>query len=282
VPVLVAGHANLDRVWQLAEPLRAGARLNVLSRHLRLGGGGANTAAALVTLGAPVKLACRLASDTVGDAMFAWLAEAGVDMAATERHDGATTAGDILLDPSGERTLLGTSSAAASHILPTALLNWSGRVAYVNLSRLADPSALAAVTARCLLVAQMPLDLAQPRPVQVLIASRSDVSGISPEELFRRRAVLDTALRQVVLTDGPGSVALADASGVRMLEPAGPAVSGNTIGAGDFFAAGLLQALGSGAEIGAAVGAGQLAARRLLVTRPAALEAWRDVEVLRN
>jgi sugar/nucleoside kinase (ribokinase family) len=121
----------------------------------------------------------------------------------------------------------------------------------------------------------MPLDLAQPCPAAVLIASRSDVGDLPPDLLWRLRAALDPALRHIVVTDGPGAVAVAGASGVQLLAPVGPAVAGDTIGAGDFFAAGLLQALAGAADIYAAAEAGQLAARRFLTARPAVLAQWR-------
>jgi sugar/nucleoside kinase (ribokinase family) len=268
--ICIAGSVGIDRIWQLDQPLRPGARLRCLHRFCRLGGGAANTGAALAVLGRTVELAARVRRDPAGDRLLALLETAGLDTARIERSDGTTQAGDIFLQPDGERTLISAGGQPVS--VPAALLGTACRLAYLNIARLSDPLALRPLLDRCHLVAQLPLDLAEPRPAHLLIASRSDIGGLDATELFRQRRTLDgEALAAMVVTDGGHGAALVQADGMTELHATPLDGLSDSIGAGDFFAAGLLDALARDLPAAEAITAGHVAARRFLLERPPVL-----------
>ncbi len=267
--ILVAGNVGVDRIWRLDRKLQTGARLQCLDRVLRIGGGAANTAAALAGLGHVPLIAARIATDALGEQMVDAIRTAGLAVDGVERPQGVTTPGEILLDPDGERTLIGGGRRA--QLLPVAVFQRVCSIVYVNFARLAAPTSLQPLLARNWLVAQLPADPEESRPAHGLIASRSDVADIPADALWRKRLERDgTALRFVVVTDGRHGVEIADAQGVRRMVCAAP-LSVDSIGAGDFFAAGLLEALACGADADAAVVRGQAAAARFIAARPAML-----------
>ncbi len=274
--ICVAGSIGLDRIWHLDQPLRPGARLRCLRRICRLGGGAANTGTILRALGHDVQLVGRLCRDPAGEALLARVRSAGLACAAIARVDGATRRGEIFLQPDGERTLI--SGGGAQAVVPAALLATPAPYAYLNIARLADPLALRDLLPRTFLVAQLPLDLAEPRPAHVLIASRSDVTDMPAVELWGQRRALDgAALRHLVITDGGQGAELAGADGVRHFTGLPIPDLADSIGAGDFFAAGLVDALARGRSAPDAVIHGQDVARRFLLDRPPILAEPIDI-----
>lgn len=267
--ILVAGNVGIDRVWLLDQKLRTGARIACHSRVLRLGGGAANTAAALVELGHLPAVAARIAQDAAGCDIIAALRGAGLDVGGIECFAGETRLGDIFLDPDGERTLIG--SHAAPRPLPAALFTSSWSMLYVNFARLVAPESLAAFCDRPCVIAQLPLDLTERRPAHVLIASRSDIADLPADRLWQqRRAVDGDMLGCIVITEGGRGAEVVDAHGVTH-HPTEIVLTCDSTGAGDFFAAGLVAGLLDHAPIGSAVQVGQAAAARFMQARPAML-----------
>jgi sugar/nucleoside kinase (ribokinase family) len=264
--ICVAGSLGLDRIWYLDQPLRPGARLRCLHQISRLGGGAANTGAVLHALGHEVQIVARLCRDPSGDALLDLARRGGLDCSLVARIEGATRYGDIFLQPDGERTLISRSGAQVT--VPAELLACTTPTAYLNIARLADPASLRPLLERVCLIAQLPLDRAEPRPAHVLIASRSDVQDIPPNELWRlRRAVDGEALRHVVITDGPNGVDLVGVDGPLHL-PALPIPDlADSIGAGDFFAAGLIDGLARGLPMPDATAKAQAIVRTFLLDR---------------
>ena len=268
--ICVAGSVGIDRIWQLDQALRPGARLRCVHRFCRLGGGAANTGAALAELGQSVQIIARLRRDPLADRMLALLETAGLDTTRLARTDGSTQPGDIFLQPDGERTLI--SAGGTPSAVPPALLGTTCRHAYLNISRLTDPLVLRPLLDRAILVAQLPLDLSEPRPAHLLIASRSDIGMLDAMELWHRRQALDgEALRHIVITNGGDGAELTDGATTVTLPTTPLPDLQDTIGAGDFFAAGLLDALARGLPPAEAITSGQTAATHFLLTRPAIL-----------
>eukprot|EP01037_Dinobryon_pediforme_P004316 gene4316-4365_t len=267
--ILLAGSVGADRIWVLDRKLRPGARLQCRERVLRLGGGAANTGAVLAALGHRPVIASVVGSDAMADAMLAAIVEAGLDVSAIERRAGATQAGEILLDPDGERTLIG--GAHRRRALPQAVFTRDWTMLYVNIAYLVEPERLGAVLERPWVIAQLPLDLDEPRPAHALIASRSDIADLRAETLWQKRREIDgERLRWIVITDGDRGAAVVDDTGVRHFATEAQRVA-NSIGAGDFFAAGLIAGLAADAPVAEAVRQGQSAAARFLRDRPAML-----------
>jgi ribokinase len=75
--ILILGSVNLDRVWRLEAPLRAGGRTGYREVDARVGGGGFNTGCALIALGHDVAIAASLAGDGGGRLRLEALVEQG-------------------------------------------------------------------------------------------------------------------------------------------------------------------------------------------------------------
>lgn len=125
---------------------------------------------------------------------------------------------------------------------------------------------------RACLIAQLPLDRTEPRPAQVLIASRSDVADMPAAELWSlRHAMVGDVLRYLAITDGPNGVELVGPDGACHF-PGEPIHDlADSIGAGDFFAAGLIGGLARGFSTLDATASAQSVARTFLLDRPAIL-----------
>lgn len=264
--VLVVGSVNVDRLWRLTAPLRAGERLTRGEMQLRCGGGGFNTGAALLALGHRVTLAATLSTDAAGRACRHLLETMGFDLRHLRATDEATVPLDILVGPEGERTIIAPAATEARRL--TALPALDADMAYVNIRR-AAPGVLEALAARLPVVAQVPLERTERRPAQVLIASASDHALFAGADAFREaRAIGGEALAALVVTQGAGPVQLFEPQ-ARTPVPVPPApVPPDTTGAGDAFAAGFIDGRLSGAPATAAVRRGIEIAGRVLEGAP--------------
>ncbi|SCW69502.1 carbohydrate kinase family protein [Ancylobacter rudongensis] len=260
--VLVAGSVNVDRIWRLAAPLRAGERLTRSEVTLRCGGGGFNTGAALLALGHRVTLVATLSTDAAGAACRARLEAMGFDLRYLSDTDAPTVPLDLLVDPTGERTIIAPATTEAR--LLTALPAIEADIAYINVRRTA-PGVLEALAARTQVVAQMPLEHMERRPAQVLIASAADHALFAGTDAFAHaRAIGGEGLAALVLTQGAGPVELCEAQRRMSLAVPPRAVPGDTTGAGDAFAAGFIDGWLAGAPLPAAVRRGIAIAGRVL------------------
>ncbi len=261
---LLVGSAHIDRVWRLAGPLVGGGRQRYDSVASRYGGGAFNTGSVLRALGHQVRLAAALSVDVAGQRHRQALAARGFELDALESVDQPTLPIEVLLDPTGERTILSPAQprrtaadldATGIDLVYLNVRNRPGRLE--TLTRLADR-----------IVSQLPLDPDERRPARILIASRSDLPDIDDEALmFRARQVAGPTLQAVMVTAGSAPVRLLGL-GARLLVPVAALPPGtDTTGGGDFFAAGLLDALARGlvpeaAAHHAAAVAGQVLADR--------------------
>lgn len=260
--ILVVGSVNVDRLWRLDAPLRAGGRLTRHDLVLRLGGGGFNTGAALLALGHRVTLAATLSTDAAGAACRARLEAMGFDLTHLRTGEEPTVPLDILIDPAGERTIIAPATTESRRL--TALPPLAADVAYVNIRR-AAPAVLEAVAARMPVMAQVPLERTERRPAQVLIASASDHALFAGADAFRQaREIGGPALAALVLTDGARPVQLCEAERRTQIAVPPLAAPADTTGAGDAFAAGFIDGWLAGEVAQAAVRRGnEIAARTL-------------------
>jgi sugar/nucleoside kinase (ribokinase family) len=143
--VVVIGDALLDVTARPSAPIRSGADVPAEVR-IAPGGQGANLAVRLARQGASVELVCALGDDPAAKLVAHALRAEGVHLRQVAAP--ATGAVVILLDASGERTMLSRRSAFASLIelerLPTA--SWVLISGYLLLE--ADASRFAAAVAR--------------------------------------------------------------------------------------------------------------------------------------
>lgn len=245
--IVVIGHVNHDRIWRLTEPLRAGGRILWSSRNTRLGGGGYFTARRLRDLGHPVAILSNLMTDEYGDRAMADLDALGFDTSLMTRLPGDTDFADILLDPMGERTILSNERRLSREFVLTAPV--SDATFYVNAPILPDTILTALHQAR-LVVSQLPLRRAAPRPADIMIGSKADVPAKSINDCWSLASALaDGRLRHLVMTDGPQAISIYDGTREITVAIEQQVAVRDTIGAGDSFSGGLIHALLSGIEI---------------------------------
>jgi fructokinase len=248
--IVVIGHINHDRIWRLNEPLRAGGRIAWSSRETRLGGGGYFTARRLLDLGHDVALLSNLMSDGHGESALADLNAAGFDTTLITRRDGETDFADILLDPTGERTILSSERRLSRTFLLDSPIE--SDAFYVNAPKLPQ-TILTSLERAPLVVSQFPLREAEPRPADIMVGSKADLLGVSMGDIWTRaRSLATDRLSHLVMTDGPAAISVFDGTTEQTLKLARTVTVRDTIGAGDTFSGSLLNALLAGMDVVAA------------------------------
>lgn len=237
--ILLIATTAIDRIWRLDAPLRPGSRLAWRSIEERFGGGGINTGGLLAALGHRVAVAGVVHDDPKGRALLAELARLGIDASLMAVVPGETPLTEILVGTDGERTLIHPPRPNMPRPAPAAL---EADIVYVNARRL-PAEARALLAAHPCVVSQFPIEDAMVHPARILIGSRSDLPEGDPAALLARGRAM-TGCEALVLTDGTGPVTVV-AETVSTV-PVIPVASTDTTGAGDVFAAGLLDGLARG------------------------------------
>ncbi|MCJ8238041.1 PfkB family carbohydrate kinase [Peteryoungia algae] len=245
--VVVIGHINHDRIWRLTEPLRPGGRIAWSSRDTRLGGGGYFTAKRLLDFGHDVALLSNLMTDDHGETALADLEATGFDTSLIARREGATDFADILLDPTGDRTILSSERRLSRTFLLDKPVH--ADAFYVNAPKL--PQTIVDSLERApLVVSQLPIREGGPRPADVIVGSKADLPGMALADVWRVAAELGTKrLTHLVMTDGPDRISLFDGHLEQTLSLARTVSVPDTIGAGDTFSGALLHGLLEGRGI---------------------------------
>ena len=275
--VLSIGGLAWDRPVRLSRDIVPGARVLGLTEEGRLGGGAANTGVGLGHFGHDVSILSIIPEGEAGDQALRAARQAGPKTELVQRRGGQGMETYILIDPSGERTILflypksdkdglvdlmvhGGDYLSTPHLFEAAKAlapeivftsAWPGQVA--------DYLALAKDWA----VSQWPHGAGEAcsLPAHVLIGSEDDLSRDCLERPFAHaKAIAGVGLRIAVVTRGErGATAYTEDGAVSVPSP--PARIVDTTGAGDAFAAGFIHALSLGRdlkaalELGCAVGA---------------------------
>lgn len=227
----------------------------------RLGGGAANASTALARAGLQAVAAGLAPEGEDGERIIAALGRAGVDTSCVSRRPGPAGATLILIDPDGERTIIGvrppgpdaTGAAAAAWSVSEFEHAWADVARRVEL-RFGD-----APPAGVFLRATFPVGAAAPR-TGVLVAHWSGrgpppdaphvvVSAGDLDEGEGRSAAQAAAAdgRTVYMTLGAEGADVLESAGRQRVSTSARRVVDAT-GAGDVFAAGLLEALTAGAS----------------------------------
>ncbi|WP_342358868.1 PfkB family carbohydrate kinase [Terrarubrum flagellatum] len=262
--ILVIGRVNLDRIWRLNAPLRSGGRTAYHGVETRFGGGGFSSSRVLAACGHHVAVLTSFADDAAGRGCRKALEELGVDTSFIEMRSGETVPVEVFLDPAGERTILGYVGRGAYYPdFPAADFD----LIYVNAHRL-NEQILAGLDRAPHVVSQFPLSRER-HPARTLIASGSDVTASAEALWAEASGIAGPQLRHVIRTRGAGAVELIEeTSNVDVgIEIAEGVV--DTIGAGDFFAAGYVDGLMRGQSSVDAIRHGASIAGRWLRTAPA-------------
>lgn len=256
---LVIGALALDRPVWLEAALERGGRMGgrTLGGQLapRLGGGGANAGVALVKAGHRVRVASLVASDTDGSQAVAMATAAGLDTTLVGRRPGESRTTLVLIEPDGERLVLGLDVDRARMSLP--LLpspeDHPGIQPGGVYVRAGFPGAAAwADQSRGPVVVHWPAPN-YAGPADVVVCSADDLEpGVLAAPFEAARAVFGARLAAIVVTHGGDGARAHCAEATFAVRPP-PAEVVDATGAGDTFAAGLLEALCAGAGLEAAL-----------------------------
>jgi sugar/nucleoside kinase (ribokinase family) len=115
--ILVFGTICLDRVRVIPHFPKPGGFVEVVDEKVLLGGEAANTANALKTWGAPVRLEGNwLGSSPEGDRLRRLAREKGFDLK-LDRGEAQTPICDVFITPDGDRTMVGIGFSASDNLL---------------------------------------------------------------------------------------------------------------------------------------------------------------------
>lgn len=236
--IRLLANLNCDHVLSLAEPLLAGSRIPYQDQGRRLGGGAANTGVGLVWAGHEVSIMTRLGDDATADWLLDQAQHFGLDTQYIERVPGETGELLILVDSEGERTILRQPRPA---VLPKNLPLVACDCLYVNYDGEAVADYMATMLSQCLVISQYPRAGQWHRPCHIMIASAPDLAPYEDAWLHAQQ-VAGNGLRWLIITNGEqGAKALCGEQ--QLSVPALPVTVVDTTGAGDTFAAGLIDAL---------------------------------------
>jgi len=243
--VLCVGGVNLDEAIRLHAPLEPGEGAIGTSLGLRPGGGAAIAAAALAQAGYHVTVAGVVGDDGHGAMLREVLAARGVDVSAVETKPGPTTRVLVLIDPSGERTIVAVGGYRAVELEGTALLGGDFDAVLTKLHAPVVPKIVAAHWAKgALTVSVLARHGRAPLAARVLIASEDDLAGRERDDpLAFGRTLCGAALEWAVVTRGADGAEAFGVDGSLHRVAAASARVVDTTGAGDVFAAGLVDGL---------------------------------------
>ena len=280
--VVVFGTVAADIVLRVPVLPKPGDHIGAEPLGWRLGGSSANLAVALAADGHHVRLVSIIGSDDLAGRLLDELVNRGVSTDLCVRVDGRSPRALILLDPDGERTIIGLDRGSATDALPAQQLPSAteGECVVVESYR-RYPAQRAARNIPALVVAGLPPADEADWPADILIGSEHQVSaGWSPDPFTAGRVVAGERLKWVVVTRAERGADAYGGDGV-VHAAARPARQIDATGAGDAFAAGLITTLLAGStmaeamEVGAARGA---AAVEVLQSVP---PAWLDGELMK-
>lgn len=208
----------------------------------RLGGGGANTGIALIFAGHRVALVSQIGNDETADWLLAEASLQGLDCHLLQRNTFDTPELLLLMTPDAERTIIRPKRPPFKLTNAPDFKQW--QALYINSSaQNVDLWAKEALN-DCLVVAQLPKD-ASTRPCHVLITSLTDLNKHPRNKLSiwaYSQKISGPQLRYFIVTDG--------ANGAHVYSKTAPIYIAaiktkvlDTTGAGDTFAAGVIDAL---------------------------------------
>lgn len=311
--MLIAGpNLTIDRTIRLDE-LRPGEVLRAREAHASPGGKGVNVTCAAAALGQPAELVAFLPRGRSGEAVGAWLADAGVTLHPVPIA-GEIRSAAIMLEAGGRATVLNEPGPPAgekawrayaaeieSRLPQHGVLACSGSTppgspadAYARLVRIAagrevvvivdtsGPTLTGALAAGPDVVSPNLEEAEEALAVRGQPGAGDDAGDVRARAGAAARALVARGAAAAVVTAGAAGLALAGGEGERWLTAPRVEVR-NPIGAGDALVAGLGCALERGEGLGDAVMAGMAAAGASVEeTLPRRLDRTRVAELRRR
>ena len=243
--ILLLANINCDRVLQLDKPLTTGGRHHYRDLGRRLGGGGANTGIGLILAGHHVALVSQIGTDDTADWLLAEASLHGIDCSLLQRNNLVTPELLLLMTPDKERTIVRPERPLFELQNQPDFSHWDAL--YINCSAVNASDWANIALPNTLVVAQLAKD-ERLRPCHVLITSKSDLE----QHLFTNKddksiweygqSIAGPELRHFIVTDSEQGAVVYEKN-VSIHVPAIPSNVVDTTGAGDTFAAGVINAL---------------------------------------
>ncbi|BDY06898.1 PfkB family carbohydrate kinase [Ferrimonas sp. YFM] len=243
--ISIIANLNCDQILRLSRPLSTGARIHYEDLGRRIGGGAANTGTALAWAGHRVTLLSQVGEDALGEWLLDQAKGLGLVCDQVHRHPGPTQPLQLLMEPNGERTILRPNRPRL--LLPPQLSGPMDAL-YVNLTAEGLPQLMQQALAQGLVFAQLPKDLSR-RPSHYLITSVDDLAPhqVSDPWIFGRE-IAGPSLEAFIVTQGEHGAIAYTQDGCFSVA-AYPTQVVDTTGAGDSYAAGLMDGLLRGQEL---------------------------------
>ena len=239
--IAILGSLVADHVVRLGSPLQVGGHQQGAARTARCGGGAANSAVALARAGHHVSLVSAVGDDPTGRALVATLQQSGVDTSEIAVVDAATSNSLLLIDPTGERTIVNLQRLHAPS--PERLLELEADCVYVRSRAEGLTPLLHRLGAITQVVAHIPPSGNGAVPAGILIGSATDLDPAFLDDPWRAgQAVSGGKATWTVITRGADG-ATAHGRNALLEQPAQKVTAVDTTGAGDCFAAGLVHGL---------------------------------------
>jgi sulfofructose kinase len=255
--VVVFGVVAADVILRVQRLPGPGDHVNAETLGWRIGGSSANVACGLSTAGHHVRLVGPIGRDSMGDHLLAELGQCGVDTEYSFRADAASPRTLILLDDTGERTIIAVDGEAGpSSFLPVYGPDLrSADCVYIE-GYTRYPTDTAAAAEAALLVTSPPVPGATTWPATVVVGSETQYGDVAPAGMFEAvRSVSGERLQWVVVTRGrAGADAYAGSHEIHVDAVAADQI--DATGAGDAFTVGLLHGLLQGDDMVTALQAG--------------------------
>lgn len=283
--VICVGDVMIDVLAQLPGELAVGSDTPATISLLG-GGSAANTAAWVVAAGGSSTFVGRVGDDILGRKAVDELAGAGVDLAVTVDASLPTGTCIVLVDPSGERTMVPSAGAnavggSAAALTSTDHVHVSG---YALFHPTSCAAALATLSAAYDVGCSMSIDAASAAPLRgfgpnaffaalaapMLVFANDDEAAVlsGTRDVEASAQALGQRCGEAIVKCGVAGAVWSDGTRVVRVAPE-PLVAVDSTGAGDAFAAGVLVARQSGADVSDALRAGNALAGRAIAQRGA-------------
>lgn len=243
--ILLLANLNCDRVLQLDKPLLTGGRHHYRDLGRRLGGGGANTGIGLILAGHHAALVSQIGNDDTADWLLAEASLHGIDCSLLQRNHLVTPELLLLMTPDKERTIVRPERPLFELQNLPDFSQWDAL--YINSSAINANEWAEAALPTTLVVAQLAKD-ERLRPCHVLITSKSDLEqhqfiNKNDQSIWEYgQTIAGPQLRHFIVTDSERGAVVYEQN-VSIHVPAIPSLVVDTTGAGDTFAAGIIDAL---------------------------------------